>query len=204
MEFTKDGGFKVGETTLKTPIKVRVPDYGYELPEIHASSPLSMPVYTPMANVINWIERGINVEFCDAKGAEKTFFFIMEYNRFAKEENKKIESPEDQYRLVLNAQNRLYRELNFKHNENEKKVEESVPFISSLYKGNKQTSSENNSIRSSYNNPYINKSKPSKKKQKAIKERQLSPTNVRAFDMFVPKPDSLLVDPDTFVDIAFD
>jgi hypothetical protein len=198
MEFTKDGTFKVGNTTLSTPIQIRIPDYGYELPEIHASSPLSMPTYISVANIINWLERGINIDFCDQNNMERVFFFIMEYNRFAKEENKKFDDDKDHYRLALNAQNRLFRDINYKHEINNKKADEVSPFKVKPYK---RTA---NAYSSDYKNSYSRKQKalmPESMKKKKVKP--ISPENVYAFDIFTSNPDTLLAESDPFSDIDF-
>jgi hypothetical protein len=67
MEFNRNGGLKVGNTLLSTPMRIRIPEYGYELPEINSSSPIPIPMYTSVANIINWLDMGINVEFIDIK-----------------------------------------------------------------------------------------------------------------------------------------
>jgi hypothetical protein len=69
------GEFLVGKTKLSTLIEIRIPEYGYDLPEIHSSSPIPLPMYASVANVINWLERGINVEFCNIKDRDRVFFF---------------------------------------------------------------------------------------------------------------------------------
>jgi hypothetical protein len=202
MEFTKNGSFKVGNTTLQTPIQIRIPEYGYELPEIHASSPLSMPIYTAVANIINWLERGIAVEFCDSKNAERVLFFIMEYNRFAREENKKIENAEEHYKIALNAQNILYSQINYKHDLIERSADEKVPFGSNLYKGIKK-SRENDKI-SLYKNPFMRKNKNTNEPSKKKDITPLKPGDVYAFDVFSIDPETLTIEAEEYPDIVFD
>jgi hypothetical protein len=200
MEFTSDGRFKVGDTTLKSPMRIRIPDYGHELPEIHATSPLSMPIYTSAANVVNWLERGIIVEFCNSKDAERLFFFLMEYNRFVKEENKKIESIDGQYRLALKAQKILYSEINYKSNVDEKEINGKVPFISTHYKGiRKDVPHDDANIR---RNPFMRKNKKANGlNNDKEKNPVLTPGSVYAFDVFSTNPETLFIEPEDFPDI---
>jgi hypothetical protein len=201
MDITKDGGFKVGNTTLQTPLKIRITDYGYELPEINASTPLSMPIYAKAAFIINWLERGINVEFADIKSEERLFFFITEYNRFANEENKKIDNVENHYKLALNAQERLYKELDFKHVLKIKKEIQSSPFEMKLYKGIPKTSP--NRVDKDIKKDSLKKSKSSKNIKAVYKDRPVGPGDSHAFDIFSQNPETLLIEKDAFPDIVF-
>jgi hypothetical protein len=198
MEFTKTGEFKVGNTTLSTPIQITIPVYGYELPEIHSSSPIPIPIYTKVANIINWLERGITVEFCERESVEKVFFFIMEYNRYVQEENKKIDDIENHYRLALKAQEKLYRTIDFKNYIENKRATEEIPFKKNIFKGIKKKSTD------SFTNPFYkrNKREPSKS-QKDHYEDSITPGDVYAFDIFAPIQD-IIVEKTRFDEVELD
>jgi hypothetical protein len=193
MEITKEGKFKVGDTTFSTPIMVRIPDYGYELPEIHSSSPIALPIYTAVANIINWLERGIDVEFCNNRiDMERVFFFILEYNRFVKEENKKIDDIDNQYRMANAAQSRLYQRLNFNNMKEKIKADEDIPFKRNLFKN------KSNDVANPYRNPYMEEQ--SKKQQKAGKE-SFNPADSYAYDVFAPIQDTIQNENSLFSDV---
>jgi hypothetical protein len=204
MEFNDKGEFKVGNTTLSTPIKIRIPEYGYELPEIHSSSPISMPIYVKVAYIINWLERGINIDFCGDKGStERVFFFVMEYNRYVQEENKKIEDIESHYRPALNAQARLYRTIDFKNYLETKKENETIPFKVNPFKGipsNNEAGSNNDNDRI-YQNPLKSKNKKSKDVLKVPYEKPITPDEVYAYDAFEPIREAFIAEHNEFDDV---
>jgi hypothetical protein len=198
MEITPNGDFKVGNTTLKSPIMIRILDYGWDLPEIHSSSPIGIPTYTSVANIINWLERGIDVEFCNKKiDMERVFFFLLEYNRFAEEENKKIDAIENHYRIASNAQARLYRTLDYNNFIEKRKADEKIPFKKNLTKKIKQ---KKNSIVSSYRNPYMEKQ--NQKGQRTSDES--NPTESYAYDVFAPLHDSIQPEISSFKDVELE
>jgi hypothetical protein len=200
MEFSKDGKLKVGNTTFSSLFQIRIPEYGYELPEINSSSPIIMPMFNSVANIINWLERGIYVEFHDKKDAEKIFFFIMEYNRFAEGENKKIDNIDDQYNIAANAQMRLFKIIDYKHYVEKMKADEEIPFKHNPFKGIKKHS-DKEQISSSYKNPFVKRVK-----QGIKKKQQLNlpvPDDIFAYDLFKPSPDMNIVEADIYKDIDF-
>jgi hypothetical protein len=196
MEITSDGEFKVGNTKLSTPIMIRVPDYGYELPEIHSSSPISLPMYTSVANIINWLERGIDVEFCNKRiDMERVFFFILEYNRFVKDENKNIDDIDKQYKIANVAQSRLYQRLDFNNMKEKKEADVNIPFKKNLFK---KKIGKNRGIASSYRNPY-NENKD--KKQQKANTGPFNPNDVYAYDAFAPMQDIIKSEYTSFDDV---
>jgi aspartyl/asparaginyl-tRNA synthetase len=199
MEFTKEGMLKVGSTTLATPVKIRIPDYGYELPEIHSSSPIPLPMYNPVAHIINWLERGINIEFCTKEDADKVFFFIIEYNRFAEAENKNIENVDDQYKLAIKAQEKLFKMIDYKNYIEKKKADGDIPFKHSqhLFKGIKKRSSEQ--VSTSYKSPFIKNRKDGAKKKQFYTPP--SPDEIFAYDIFSPSPDINVIENDMYKDV---
>ena len=108
--FDSKGEFCVGDTTIQTTFRVKVNDYEVELPEIHAFGPTGFQDIR-LAYIINWVERGIIVEFENIKEEEKATFFIIEYNKYAKQVND--EEGKVVYRLALVAQNWLIRDLHW-------------------------------------------------------------------------------------------
>jgi hypothetical protein len=195
MEFTGRGEFKVGNTALSTPIKIRVPDYGQELPEIHSSSPVAIPVWVKLAYVINWLERGIDIEFCNGKeDLERVFYFILEYNRYAQEENKKMEDIEGHYPLALNAQSRLYRAIDFKNYVDSRKAAEADPFKMNIFKG---IPGQGGGDRPSavYKNPLAGKNRKQSPGMPEIPaEEPVSPGGVYAYDTFAPIKESEIIE----------
>jgi hypothetical protein len=184
--------FIVGNIKLCTPIKIRIPDYGHDLPEIHSSSPISIPTYASVGNIINWLERGINIEFCNKEqDADRVLLFIMEYNKTASEENKKIKDANGRFNLALNAQDRLFRSLNFNRIVEKRKIDDAIPFKRKIYKSSRNDGS---SISVSYNNPLINKKIP-------IREEMKKPNEVRAFDIFSPSGEMLISLPSVYDNI---
>ena len=173
-----DGEFVVGNLKLKTPLRITIPEYGHELPEIHSSTPVISPIYASVANIINWLERGIYVEFCNKKlDAERVLFFIFEYNKFAKEENKKINDAYSRYKLALNAEEKLCNILKYTYTAEDNTHEDHNPFKKKIFKGIKKNL--NNTYSSSYKNPFSkNKVKP--------KDKLIDPVDIRAFDIFRP------------------
>ena len=84
--FDSKGEFCVGDTTIQTTFRIKVNDYEVELPEIHAFGPTGFQDIR-LAYIINWVERGIIVEFENIKEEEKATFFVIEYNKYAKQVN---------------------------------------------------------------------------------------------------------------------
>jgi hypothetical protein len=202
MDFTESGIFKVGNTTLSTPIRIRIPEYGYELPEIHSSSPIPMPMYTKLENIINWLDRGIDIDFCGSKeNLEKVFYFVLEYNRFIQEENKKITDLNDHYRPALNAQERLYRMIDYKSFVETKKAKNEVPFKKSLYKGIPH-SGEGIDVTQSYKNPFLKKKNKSKGPLSQVPyEEPIAPEETHAYDIFSSLRDTLTIEHSRFDDV---
>jgi hypothetical protein len=201
MDFTNAGEFKVGNTTLSTPIRIRVPEYGHELPEIHSSSPIPMPMYTELRHIINWLDRGIDIDFCGSKeNLEKVFYFILEYNRFVQEENKKIEDIDRQYRPALNAQDKLYRMIDYKSFIESKKARQEVPFKKNIYKGIPHNG-EGIDATQSYKNPFFKrKNKPKGPLPQVPYEEPITPGEVHAYDIFAPLQDALAIEQSRFDD----
>jgi hypothetical protein len=203
MEFTDNGLLKVGNTTLSTPIQIRIPVYGYELPEINSSSPISMPIYTSVSNIINWIERGIDVEFSDLKDREKVFFFVLEYNRFVQKENKKIEDPDRQLRPATNAEQNLFKRIDYTSYINKKEADGMIPFKRKPFKG--IIKSENKGqVSSSYKNPGI-KDKLFGRTMAGKKEAPVvTPDESRAYDLFIPSLEIGVIGKGQFDNIELD
>jgi hypothetical protein len=201
MEITSKGDFKVGNTTLSTPILIRIIEYGHELPEIHSSSPVSVPMYVPVAHIINWLERDIGVEFCDKKDMERVFFFLLEYNRFAQDTNKKIDDIEKHYKVAMKAQTNLYRALDYNNFMETKKAEEEIPFKKKLFKN----SSPRKGIVSSYRNPFLDKKLKNKESpDQKIEREYFNPGNSFAYDMFAPVFDRTTPETGSFYDVELD
>jgi hypothetical protein len=197
MKITNEGDFKVGNTKLSTPILIRIPEYGHELPEIHSSSPISLPMYAAVAHIINWLERDIGVEFCNPKDMERVLFFLLEYNRFAQEANKKIDDIEQQYKIVMKAQSNLYRTLDFNNYVETRKAKEEIPWKKNLYKGSSQIK---NNI-SSYKNPFMEKRT---NKGQNTKQEYYNPGDSFAYDIFAPVADSVSPEKNSFNDVELD
>ena len=82
--FDSDGNFCVGTTTIETMFKVSVLDYNAPLPEVHAVGPLVTPQNVKVAYILNWIERGLCVDFENKSDEEKLLYFVLEYNKYVK------------------------------------------------------------------------------------------------------------------------
>jgi hypothetical protein len=202
MEITSEGDFKVGNTTLSTPVLIRITEYGHELPEIHSSSPIPIPMYASVANILNWLERDIGIEFCDKKDMERLFFFVMEYNQFAQEQNKKINDIEKYYKIATKAQKNLYRSLDFNNFIETQKAEEEIPFKKRLFKS---SSSQQKNITSSYHNPFVDKRFKDKQNKKSKVEREVfNPGSALAYDIFAPVFDNITPEETSFNDVEFD
>jgi hypothetical protein len=191
MGFDAQGIFKVGNTTLKTLMRVRIPDYGYDLPEINASSPMIMPIMARVKYIINWLERDIRVDFVNGmKDAQKLMFFLLEYNLYAAEANKHNDDIDTQLTVAINAQSYLMRELNYQDTIGERKSAEKVPFKRSIYK--KINRRKLGQI------PYTGKfNKPKDAKNQPIPE-VFKPGDVFAFDIFGEVPDPQVADSSSF------
>jgi hypothetical protein len=200
MELTKEGKLKVGNTTFSSLFRIRIPEYGYELPEIHSSSPIIMPMYNSTANIMNWLEREIYIEFCNKEDAERVFFFIMEYNRFAESENKKIDNLDEQYKIASKAQMRLFKIIDYKHYIEKKKADEEIPFKRNLFKGIKRPNIDGQ-ISSSYKNPFMKRGKEGVKKRQRV--LPTTPDDIFAYDLFKPSPDVNIVEADLYKEIDF-
>jgi hypothetical protein len=186
--------FEVGNLVLSTPIKIRIPDYGYDLPEINSSSPISIPIYASVANIINWLERGISIEFCnkDVDG-NRVLLFVTEYNKFASENNKNIKDVDKQHRLALNAEDRLRRMMDFSYFQKKKKTEEAIPFKKRIFKKPKNSSAV---ISSSYQDASVNKYFRPSRNGNINNTRE-----VRAYDIFAPDGETLISPPSIYDNI---
>jgi hypothetical protein len=203
MEFTDNGLLKVGKTTLSTPVQIRIPVYGYELPEINSSSPIPMPMYTSVSNIINWLERGIDVEFSDNKDREKVFFFVLEYNRFVLKENKKIEDPDKQLRPATNAEQNLFKRIDFTSYINKKEADGMIPFKRKPFKG-KVKPENKGQVSTSYKNPNI-KNKLFGGIAAGIREAAIvTPEESRAYDLFTPSLETGVIGKGQFDNIELD
>lgn len=85
--FDADGNFCVGTTTIETMFRVTVLDYNVPLPELHCTGPIISPQNVKVAYIINWIERGLCVEFEKKEDEEKLLYFVLAYNKYAKDVN---------------------------------------------------------------------------------------------------------------------
>jgi hypothetical protein len=198
MDFTKDGKLKVGNTTLSSLVKITVPDYDWELPEIHSSSPITIPMYNSVSSIINWLERGINIDFCNKEDADKVFFFVLEYNRFAEKENKKIDNIDDQYKLVYKAQEKLFRMIGYKNCVEKRKADDEIPFKHNLYKGIKREGNEQ--VSTSYKNPFMTKNNKTFT-NKGKKETAPFQDGIFAYDIFGANPDISIAEANMYKDI---
>jgi hypothetical protein len=194
MAFDAAGVFKVGNTTLNSSFKVTIPAYDIALPEINSSSPVIMPITVSASIIINWLERGIYVEFADgASVAEKLLFFLLEYNRYALTENKNIKNASPPYIIAYNAQNMLTRMLNHVEVREKIRKEDEVPFKRRLYKG----------IPHSTENKALLAQKGSSGKGKTKESTALE--DLHAYDIFAPQEDEEVPgDTNVFSTIAFD
>jgi hypothetical protein len=80
----------VGNTTIKSPFFIKILDYGVELPEIHSVSPVISFINIQLSAIVNWIERGLTVVFQNPDDEAKVYFYILEYNRLARETNEEV------------------------------------------------------------------------------------------------------------------
>jgi hypothetical protein len=197
MEFDKNGNFKVGNTSLSTPVEIRIPEYGYELPEINSSSPIPMPMYTSVSNIINWLERGINVEFINLKDRERVFFFILDYNRFIQKENKAIEDPDEQYRPAVNAEQILLKAIDFTSYINKRAADEKIPFKKKPFKGRIRVEHSGQASSPRTKNKMFAGMKQSDREV-------ITPNEVRAYDLFSQSPNIGIISRGPFDDIELD
>lgn len=164
MGFNSKGEFCVGTTTLDTMFKVVVDDYGVDLPEIHSRGPMIYPQNICVRYIINWLERGLCVSFEKKEDEEKVLYFVIDYNKYAKEINEA--EGKVVYKLALVAQKWLITDLHWttikeKNESIEKHPEKRNPFV----KINRRDSSidaskkiyNNESIRAKFGKKNINK-----------------------------------------------
>lgn len=83
--------FKVGETTFESIFKINMPfNYGDPVPECHSHCPITTFFYASIAQIINFINRGLRVNLENEADAEKIYFFLTEYNKQAAKYNREI------------------------------------------------------------------------------------------------------------------
>jgi hypothetical protein len=104
-----------------------------------------------------------------------------------KSENKKIENPEEQYRAAFNAEQHLFKAVDYSGYINRREEDRKIPFKKKPFKG--ITKKENTvQVSSSYKNPRI---KNKKNNVFGIKPeiKEATPDEVRAYDLFSPIPE---------------
>lgn len=187
--------FKVGNTTFKSYFFITIPDYGVPIPECHSSGPIINPVYVPLATIVNFIERGLHPQFKDESKCESIYYFLVEYNKIAKQLNAAAgeainpiaQKAEDYFLLKLN-----YKDATIKLKENE---ENPNPFTKKIVKTNPK------SLGSGYSNDYIADKLKKKSKNKKFVDDRTAPEH-KLFEMFsMPNaisPDGkIVVDPNS-------
>jgi hypothetical protein len=191
MAFDENGVFRVGKTTLDTPLQITIPAYDYELPEINSSSPIIMPMYVPLKYIINWLERGIYIDFTKKESdAEKVLYFILEYNQFAVNYNKKIKGRNGEpLKIAYNAQNMLCKMFNYSELLIKKKEAGEIPFKFNRYKG--------------INHSEENKERMKQRISKAKSIENVVNNAVHAYDIFAPDIPIEIPEYENFKDIGF-
>lgn len=111
MNFNNNGDFIVGKTTLDTRFKVRVLTYEVSLPEINSYGPIATPVSVSVSTIINWLERGIILDFSNIKEEESVYYFLLEYNKYANQINN--EEKREVLKLSVKALEFLRKDLKY-------------------------------------------------------------------------------------------
>jgi hypothetical protein len=182
------GEFAVGNLNLSSLMKVEIPEYGHDLPEIHSSSPIIYPLAIPISIIINWLERGIGVVFVNKdEDIPRLLVFVTEYNLFASEENKRRPDTLQPLRFAYNAEDRLKRMTSKAIEFREQELEEKVPFKKRIFKGSIGSSGVISS--SSYQDPFIHRFKKKKQMDKAFTGGE--PSAAKAYDIFSSDIDAL-------------
>lgn len=200
MGFNSNGDFIVGNTTLDSLITVTVDDYVADLPEVHSSGPIITPMSIEVRTIINWIERGLHVQFTNNKDAEKLLFFVMEYNKYAEQANAANKSDIEikPLKLASNAQSYLIKKLHWQEtkvqSEDESYNSDNNPF---------QKRTHSIKMQLAQDAPYTNASVQNKFKKKTESTVQLSrsPDEVRMYDIFsqTAQPDQPLTGFDSWM-----
>jgi hypothetical protein len=192
--FDNNGDFIVGNTTLETSYDVTVGDYGVPLPEVHSTSPMIYPMGVKVKTIINWIERGLHVDFVNQKDKENVMYFVLEYNSYSKSVNEKNN------KMILKpakrCQDTLMRSLNWNLKQEEQKAETTSknPFISKIkfdhraYDRSLAESSETSST-------VLSRINKKKNPTKTIHLDNKRPTDVKLYDMY--SNDAFMLVPDT-------
>ena len=183
--FDSDGNFCVGNTTLDTMFKVSVMDYGVSLPEVHATGPLITPQSVRVSAIINWIERGLCVDFVSKSDEEKVLYFVLAYNKYAKEVNNEAQSVK--YKLALVAQKWLILDLHWQGKLDDTKRSETSanPFVK------RQHVNSYNQPKAVYNNDTIRAKFSKKKKENQFQDAIKSQLESHDYDIFSSQPQDL-------------
>ena len=121
--------FKVGETTIESIYQINLPyNYGEAVPECHSHCPISTFFYASVAQIVNFINRGLIVNLKDDKDAERIYFFLTEYNKEAAKYNKEL--GEEANPLALDAEKIFFNKLKYvlKLEQDNDKLENNNPF----------------------------------------------------------------------------
>lgn len=125
---------------------------------------------------------------------------MVEYNIFAQKENKKIENPDEQYKVAAKAEQNLFRRIDYTNNIESRKSEEKIPFKKRPFKGVVQ---KKEAGLSSLDEPHQSKRKkgfPTVNPE----ETALKPGDVRAYDLFAPLPEMALINKSQFDDLELE
>jgi hypothetical protein len=98
--------------SFNSPVLVRIPEYDVYIPEIRRNGPIMSYIALKVKQVVNIIDRGLNVEFKDRNVQKETLALVKQYTILANEENERVGKPI--YKVPINAQNTLVRDLNLK------------------------------------------------------------------------------------------
>lgn len=198
--FDEKNEFTVGNTKLSTPFRVTIPDYGYELTEINSSSPISIPSYFKAEYIVNWIERGLHVQFASVKEEEKLFFFLLEYNNYAKEYNASVGTTELPYTPVTLA----YMSKQLKYKEVVETVEQNAdnPFVRKN-RGLQTPARTTRAIEYKRSSAIVDKFSK-KKKAELVVESLKKPSEVRMYDVFSMVEEQVLPVSTALDDVALD
>jgi hypothetical protein len=166
-----------------------VPDYGVDLPEINSSAPISLPSYFPAMYVVNWIERGLHIQFEEIEEEVKLYYFLLEWNAYARATNEQAGKAE----LPLTPGTLSYMAKQLKYHKGiEERTEDSLNPFKRDMKPNTHTATGEKSI----GRTYTNKTVTERFKKKSDSKPGPQPTgpkpldDVRLFDMFDKPPDA--------------
>lgn len=202
--FDSKGNFCVGEVYIDSTFDITVADYEVALPEIHSFGPMISPQPIRVSVIINWIERGLHVEFQKRSDEEAVLFFVMEYNKYAKYVNDA--DGKVTYKLAVASERWLKMDLNWN---NETRAQDKPisrqdnPFVKRVH-SNSGVMMAKPKV---YNNESV-RAKFSKTKNKKITDVLMKQSFKHDYDIFanspqdpdIPGMNSIMSDPELVLD----